>query len=115
MLASLLTVAAAVYIFFKFERHRFRALYAGLTCAFCLPVFTAIAFAVGLFIENVGLDGFISESLSLVGHSLAAPFSQVLGGEVIPAVVFPGWLMLAATLATAVRLISTAKKNQQAA
>ena len=115
MIASLLTVAAAVYIFFKFEHHRFRALYAGLACGLCFPVFTAIAYSIQLFLDNVGIDGFLNESAALVGHSLAAPFSQVFGGDVMPAAVFPGWLMLFAAIATGFRLLATAKKNQQPA
>jgi len=109
MLASFLSVAAAVYIFFKFERHRFRALYAGLICSVLLPLFTAVIYSINLFIGSVGIEGFVSESISLVGHALSAPFFQVMGGEVTPAAVFPGWLILSAAIATGMRVIGSSK------
>jgi len=113
MLASVLSVIIAIFVFFKFEKHRFRSLYAGVICAVCLPIFTAAIFAITTFFQSVGVQGFINDSLSLVVSALLAPVRQLTGGEASPSVVFPGWLMGACLFTTAIRLAMTAKSNQK--
>lgn len=112
MLASVLSVILAVVIFFKFDRHRFRSAYAATICIIALPIFTAISYAVGTFIADVGVTGFVNDSMGLIVEMLLAPFRQMLGHEVLSTVVFPGWLVIAAIMATAFNLIKTAKAPQ---
>lgn len=112
MLASVLSVILAVVIFFKFDSHRFRSAYAAIVCVIALPIFTAISYAIGTFIADVGVNGFVNESMGLIFEMLLAPFRQMAGHEVLSTVVFPGWLVIAAILATAINLIKTARAPQ---
>jgi hypothetical protein len=111
MFASFLAVAGAVYIFFRYDRHRFRALYAGVVCAILLPILTAIFFSIELFMEDMGFEGFFRESVHLLVNSLMAPLDQIRGADVPPTVVFPGWLMITAIVATGIRFFSAPKKR----
>jgi len=112
MLASVLSVILAVVIFLKFDSHRFRSAYAGAICMISLPIFTAIAYACRSFIADVGVNGFVNESMGLIMEMLLAPFRQMAGHEVLSTVVFPGWLVLATILATGYHLIKTARAPQ---
>lgn len=112
MLASVLSVILAVVIFLKFDSSRFRSAYAGVICMIALPIFTAISHACRSFIAEVGVQGFVNESMRLIMEMLKAPFRQMAGHEVLSTVVFPGWLVLIAILATVYHLIKTARAPQ---
>lgn len=113
MLSSVLSVIFAVVIFFKFDSHRFRFAYAATSCIISFPIFTAISYAIGSFIMDVGLTGLANESMGLIVEMLLAPFRQMAGNEVLSTVVFPGWLVVIAILATIYNLVKSARAPQQ--
>lgn len=112
MLASVLSVILAVVIFLKFDSFRFRSAYAGVTCMIALPIFTAISYAIRSFLADVGVKGFVNDSMGLIMEMLLAPFRQMAGHEVMSTVVFPGWLVLIAILATGFHLIKMTRVPQ---
>jgi len=114
MFASVLSVILALVIFFKFDSHRFRSLYTAVACAILLPLLTATTYAVGSFIEQVGIQGFLNDSLGLIIESLLSPFKQLAGMEVSPSVVFPGWLMVAAIIFAIFQLIKSMQAPSKA-
>lgn len=112
MIYSVLAVVLSVAVFFKFENHKYRAMYAAATCAVALPVFSIIAYAVEIILRDVGLSGVATEFTYQLSSAFTSPFNQILGGEVNMASVFPGYLMIAGIIATGWRVFRSSQQNR---